>query len=1591
MPPESLPWDRIRDNKKHDRSDTLRSVARWRDSHHAAFNRGNHDFRRPQPQGHGKQGLGYQLFSEGGFMPFRPSSDRMVSDDNGFRSSPIASARGSGYVKYARNGREIRGGSFSHKGGGGGGGYVWDSTDTSSLARDITTQRSVSDLITYASPDIDNSSWDHLHFKDHYDKHLLPTGHRYDSALDWKPLKWNRSSSLSSRGSAFSHTSSSRADSDETKPEFPSRRPTPAHSPSAAGYRGASLLSNGSYEETYPRKKQRLGWGQGLAKYEKQKVEGSDETFCRNTLIPCATNAKSSQTVPCLSDKSPRLTGPSECPSPVTTSSVACSSSPGIDDKPPSMTENNDIGTCNLSDSPTHGFQSCLDEFSASLDHLNCANNLSNLLNDLLQIEDASSGDSNFVKSTAMHKLLLVKSELSKALEKTECEIDLFENELKALNTELKSDGLQEECTKSCENVDTLSKMSQKSVPLQLVPSSDMHVEIPDFCNVEEVHEEVKDVDIDSPGTATSKFAGPLCMEKTESTFGPGKYFGCSPNTVAARSDSSEQPCILSSVTKEKTAIVSADSKFEGSIDARGLIDLSSGSNFSDVILVSNKNSAREAFELFSKLLPDTRSEVDIWESCNITCQTNNSHVKEKLALRKNSQRFKERALTLKFRALHHLWKEDMRLLSAKKYKAKSQKRVELNPRPSHIVHQKHRSSIRSRFISPGSLALAPTSEIVDLTSKLLSDSQIKVCRDNLKMPCLVDEKEKRMLRFVSSNGLVEDPCATEMERVMVNPWMANEKEVFLEKLATFGKDFKKIASFLDHKTTADCVEFYYKNHKSEFFEKIKKKSELKKQERAGFPTNTYMMTSGNKWNREVNTASLVLLGEASVIAADADCGSKSEYTSYMSRPSLGGNYYRKTCWEDDISIDKSSSLDAGVEDEREATAADMLAGLSSEAMSSCVTSCVEPAESCQFQKSVKPMDDDDDDDEETCSDESSGELDSVDWTDEEKLNFIDAVRCYGKDFVKIARRVRSRSRDQCKVFFSKARKSLGLDVINVGKGTTLSDASGGGGGSDTEDALVFEAESVICSTLSSKLDAASANCQALAAAATTASKQLYPDEHRESIGRMEQSTNKYMCTDDDFVPERSGESSGGLQQPLNAAKVSDMDKSLFFCEEEVDDSKEAVDATLSSDLDTGTCSTEEGVVKQEKTSAVDENCMVDDSGQVFKTESQIMLPEGGCGGEDDNSNLGSRSESGDKKNFACYAMCQSLVTTFNPHQQELMHPVSVNDKEKTANSLLLIQNDGNPGQGLSSLGLKESKFEEQERMKETSHHHQQQQVDCSQIPRGYPQIDGLINKKEVSTSRDHLKSVPRSYCQESDECRQRVGDVKLFGQILSHPSSSQQQKQEMTSTSHHPKSSSSTNMYDLKLKTPTSSSSSSSSRCEPPPVVLLNDFPARSYGFWDRSRIQTRLSSLPDPSILLAKYPPPAAAAAVALSSRDYSSCVDERTLSCISSIYPLLGPTPSSSNSSLMVPDYHHVHVYKGEQQLRHEGLLFSDIQQQQQQMNGPGGLEVVSSYQQSRGIGTAVSGVGISDPVAAIKMHYATTTMENDPWRGVGDLGR
>ncbi|KAJ4720825.1 Nuclear receptor corepressor 1 [Melia azedarach] len=1735
MPPEPLPWDRkdfFKERKHHNNShhqndrssEPLLGVGgggggalpRWRDyyssSHHSReFPRwGSADFR-------------------------RPPGDKMLEDE----STRIPVSRGDG--KYGRNSRENRS-SFSQRDWKG---HSWDtsngSSNTPGRLHDVNCdQRSVDDMLTYPShPQSDFvNTWDHLQLKDQHDNKMggvngLGTGQRCEreSSLDWKPLKWTRSGSLSSRGSGLSHSSSSKSmggvDSSEGKTDLQPKNATPVQSPS--GDAAAYLTSGAPSDETTSRKKPRLGWGEGLAKYEKKKVDGPDVSVIKDVACISASTAEPVHSLSSnLAEKSPRIAGFSDCASPATPSSVACSSSPGVEEKAFGKAANVDNDVSNLCGSPSIGSQNHSDELLFNLEKLDSdlLANLGSSLIELLQSDDPSMLDSSFVRATAVNKLLLWKGNLLKTLEMTESEIDSLENELKLLKSAL---GSTSPCpaTSSSLSMDenanhfkeqgNLSNSVTRPAPLQIDSCGDASVEKMPGCGdvLEEIHTNVKDEDIDSPGTATSKFVEPLSSGKPVSPSDVLKNVESSGVVDAIQSTNIEVKCTVPGAFREEMTGVSACCE-DGSIlkenknEQPGSNDYSvfaNGENICDIIFGSNKESAEHASEVFNKLLPRDLHRIDISGVANVLCCQNDSLIKQKFVKRKQFLRFKERVLTLKFKAFQHLWKEDLRLLAIRKYRAKSQKKSESSLRTTYNGYQKHRSSIRSRFSSPaaGSLSLVPTMEIVNFASKLLCDSQVKAYRDSLKMPSLIlDNREKMVSRFISNNGLVEDPCAVEQERAMINPWTPEEREIFMDKLATFGKDFRKIASFLDYKTTADCVEFYYKNHKSDSFEKLKKQHDFSKQGKTS--TNTYLVTSGKR-NRKMNAASLDILGEASELAAAAQVDNCQLISS--GRISLGGSDSKISLGDDGI-IERTSSFDV-VGSERETAAADVLAGicgsLSSEAMSSCITSSVDPGEgqrewrhqkveSVMRRPSTSDVTQNVDDD--TCSDESGGEMDPSDWTDEEKSIFIQAVSSYGKDFSMIARCVRTRSRDQCKVFFSKARKCLGLDLIHTGRGnvgTSVND-DGNGGGSDTEDACVLETSSAICSgKLDSKMDEDlpthpmninqdESDPAGVMSLQTELNKsegvngaEVLDDKDSGDVKhliydscKMEDGHYELECHRKNGVSNHSElvlakKNAAGLAAKVGGDQATEQVAVSVSAGEPVDpcpSSSNAVEETNEVLAEASTKGFGHGLEGNNSLNEQDKNGNVDTSG-----ESEIVLDSDAPGNALDLAVDASSCSVPLKLDSVNNPPVISLPQENSHAVATFMHQdSSVSQCEKMLNQDRMS----------STLDLQGNKDKNAHKSVSSNDYHQNvtghsllNHVESSQILEGYPLTvpankgmngdincgqlsevqsvlkserntdgpylsqDSYLRKCNSSTSHssitelpllsqnveqtsDHPKTHSRSLSDPEKPCKN--GDVKLFGKILSHPSSSQKSnfgshENEEKGAHNHKQSSKASNVKFSAQHSTDGSAAVLKFDCNN--YVGLENVPVRSYGFWDGNRIQTGFSSLPDSAILLAKYPAafsnyPASSSKMEQQSLQAVVKSNERNLNGVAVL-------PSREiNSSNAVVDYQ---VYRSREGTKvqpftvdvkqRQELMFSEMQRRngfetlpslQQQGKGMVGVNVVG-----RGGGILVGGgggggscSGVSDPVAAIRMHYAknggqggSIIREEESWRGKGDIGR
>lgn len=842
---------------------------------------------------------------------------------------------------------------------------------------------------------------------------------------------------------------------------------------------------------------------------------------------------------------------------------------------------------------------------------------------------------------------------------------------------------------------------------------------------------------------------------------------------------------------------------------------------------------------------------------------------------------------------------------------------------------------------------------MINFVNDLLSQLAFKPYRNTLKMPALILDKHVKMSRFISNNGLVEDPCTVEKERSIVNPWVAEETEIFIEKLAAFGKDFSKIASFLDHKTVADCIEFYYMNHKSKWFEEARKNSGFIKQRKS--QTTTYLVGSGKRRNREFNAASLDMLGAASEIAANIDNGMDFGASGSCGAPRVDGHLLKNS---DSVDMDNN---------ERETEAADVLASicgsLSSEAMSSSITSSLDlgdrscPRISPSVQRPLTPEVTQDVDSE--CSDESCSELNPTDWSDEEKSIFIRAVSSYGKDFVMVSQCVRTKSTNQCKVFFSKARKCLGLDLVQPVPGAGSGDVDGGG--SDIEDDCNMGTFSGIdnnsseCKTREDsppprvKFNRESDMVNAAPDFKTSkGSNVLGPLDSTTNELALENSSISCGCGDDKPVTD--------VQDPQTAAISLNMERGI---KEEVSEWSNEVEKRALVEVSNSHCAGED-----QRQGPLD----VNDTGSEIigkKFEPQLARDVSHASVDAHSSTLtDQKSDDLNKADVGTSSAEKSCVSSLlqNGRLASLASSTKFSvpikyKKTPNHNPLLPVEASGSERVHLASYSLSNTGSSQilqgyplpLQTMKGTN-------GDASSARPNVPRRDGNLNSdwrtdfslqkcKEARQSivsfpppeRDRDRSTPQSYCSSPP----KNGDVKLFGKILS---SSQQKPVERADDNSHR-----TRLEPLNLKLSSEQRvivDSAQSKLDFGNHTPTENMPVRRFALWDGSRIQTTLiPPIPDSARLLAKYPS-------AFSNFNLPS---------------LRGPGPVDGAS-----------VFQSREMSSSSSIIGQDdILAEMQRRNA-----FNASASGTLGVGVAGRGrmvfggqyPSLSDPVAAIKMHYA-----------------
>ncbi|CAF1009587.1 unnamed protein product, partial [Didymodactylos carnosus] len=105
-----------------------------------------------------------------------------------------------------------------------------------------------------------------------------------------------------------------------------------------------------------------------------------------------------------------------------------------------------------------------------------------------------------------------------------------------------------------------------------------------------------------------------------------------------------------------------------------------------------------------------------------------------------------------------------------------------------------------------------------------IEEEERKMRRLSVIPPILYDRWQRKH-EYYNLNGLIQGDAAEFWKRhTKMAYWTYEEKQIFVEKFTQSPKNFSFIASFLESKTTEDCIMFYYMTKKAENYKNLLRK-----------------------------------------------------------------------------------------------------------------------------------------------------------------------------------------------------------------------------------------------------------------------------------------------------------------------------------------------------------------------------------------------------------------------------------------------------------------------------------------------------------------------------------------------------------------------------------------------------------------------------------------------------------------------------------------------------------------------------------------------------------------------------------------------
>ena len=125
-----------------------------------------------------------------------------------------------------------------------------------------------------------------------------------------------------------------------------------------------------------------------------------------------------------------------------------------------------------------------------------------------------------------------------------------------------------------------------------------------------------------------------------------------------------------------------------------------------------------------------------------------------------------------------------------------------------------------------------------------IEEDEEKMRRSSVVPPIMYDSWQRKH-QYFNQNGLFNgDMASFYRDHAKMPYWSAEEKQIFIEKFTQSPKNFGFISSFLENKSTEQCVQFYYMTKKTENYKNLLRKQTQANRRRAKQNTTTTLTTT---------------------------------------------------------------------------------------------------------------------------------------------------------------------------------------------------------------------------------------------------------------------------------------------------------------------------------------------------------------------------------------------------------------------------------------------------------------------------------------------------------------------------------------------------------------------------------------------------------------------------------------------------------------------------------------------------------------------------------------------------------------------------